>query len=72
MLKCIAYAGASLAIWTTTPWTIPANAAVAVNASLQYAVVEVQVCPADLWRAQACQHLVRPAVDVLMPCVKRQ
>ncbi|WJZ86927.1 hypothetical protein VitviT2T_006340 [Vitis vinifera] len=30
-----------LAIWTTTPWTIPANAAVAVNAKLQYSVVEV-------------------------------
>ncbi|CAA0817494.1 tRNA synthetase class I (I- L- M and V) family protein [Striga hermonthica] len=30
-----------LAVWTTTPWTIPANAAVAVNAKLQYAVVEV-------------------------------
>ncbi|KAA8548941.1 hypothetical protein F0562_000625 [Nyssa sinensis] len=30
-----------LAIWTTTPWTIPANAAVAVNAKLQYAIVEV-------------------------------
>ncbi|KAG6668104.1 isoleucine--tRNA ligase, chloroplastic/mitochondrial [Carya illinoinensis] len=31
-----------LAIWTTTPWTIPANAAVAVNAKLQYAIVELQ------------------------------
>ncbi|KAJ6430920.1 hypothetical protein OIU84_018431 [Salix udensis] len=31
-----------LAIWTTTPWTVPANAAVAVNAKLQYAVIEVQ------------------------------
>ncbi|XP_015573355.1 isoleucine--tRNA ligase, chloroplastic/mitochondrial [Ricinus communis] len=31
-----------LAIWTTTPWTVPANAAVAVNSKLQYAVVEVQ------------------------------
>uniref|UniRef100_A0A2P2LMZ0 isoleucine--tRNA ligase n=1 Tax=Rhizophora mucronata TaxID=61149 RepID=A0A2P2LMZ0_RHIMU len=31
-----------LAIWTTTPWTIPANAAVAVNANLQYAVIKVQ------------------------------
>ncbi|KAF6173666.1 hypothetical protein GIB67_023025 [Kingdonia uniflora] len=30
-----------LAIWTTTPWTVPANAAVAVNAKLQYAVTEV-------------------------------
>lgn len=31
-----------LAIWTTTPWTIPANAAVAVNPKLEYAVVEVE------------------------------
>ncbi|KAK9813953.1 hypothetical protein WJX73_006457 [Symbiochloris irregularis] len=34
--------GAHLAIWTTTPWTIPANSAVAVNADLQYAVVQTQ------------------------------
>lgn len=31
-----------VAIWTTTPWTIPANAAVAVNDQLTYAVVEIQ------------------------------
>jgi isoleucyl-tRNA synthetase len=31
----------SLAIWTTTPWTIPGNLAVAVNGNLDYAVVEV-------------------------------
>ncbi|MBD2000918.1 isoleucine--tRNA ligase [Leptolyngbya sp. FACHB-541] len=30
-----------VAIWTTTPWTIPANLAVAVNPELIYAVVEV-------------------------------
>lgn len=30
-----------VAIWTTTPWTIPANLAVAVNPALTYAVVEV-------------------------------
>ena len=30
-----------VAIWTTTPWTIPANMAVAVNPDLTYAVVEV-------------------------------
>ncbi|KAL5701234.1 isoleucine--tRNA ligase [Ranunculus cassubicifolius] len=30
-----------LSIWTTTPWTVPANAAVAVNAKLQYSVTEV-------------------------------
>jgi isoleucyl-tRNA synthetase len=32
----------ALAIWTTTPWTIPANAAVAVNGDLRYAVVSVE------------------------------
>ena len=32
--------GAALAIWTTTPWTIPANLAVAVNDKLEYALVE--------------------------------
>lgn len=30
-----------VAIWTTTPWTIPANLAVAVNPNLDYVVVEV-------------------------------
>ena len=29
-----------LAIWTTTPWTIPGNLAVAVNGSLTYAIVD--------------------------------
>jgi isoleucyl-tRNA synthetase len=31
-----------VAIWTTTPWTIPANLAVAVNPELTYAVVAVE------------------------------
>ncbi|GLT91885.1 hypothetical protein SLE2022_097470 [Rubroshorea leprosula] len=31
-----------LPVWTTTPWTIPANAAVAVNAKLEYGVFQVK------------------------------
>ncbi|CAI5478796.1 unnamed protein product [Closterium sp. Yama58-4] len=31
----------ALAIWTTTPWTIPGNAAVAVNDRISYSVVEI-------------------------------
>ncbi|MFS7928508.1 putative isoleucine--tRNA ligase [Helianthus anomalus] len=38
----------SLAVWTTTPWTIPANAVVAVNAKPQYAIVEVQPVSPDV------------------------
>ncbi|MFM6756730.1 MAG: class I tRNA ligase family protein, partial [Dolichospermum sp.] len=34
-----------VAVWTTTPWTIPGNLAVAVNGALEYAVVEVQPHP---------------------------
>jgi isoleucyl-tRNA synthetase len=33
----------SVVIWTTTPWTLPANRAVAVNPQLEYAVVQVDL-----------------------------
>ncbi|XP_073143957.1 isoleucine--tRNA ligase, chloroplastic/mitochondrial isoform X1 [Henckelia pumila] len=42
-----------LAVWTTTPWTIPANAAVAVNSKLQYAVVEVHFASGDVSTSSA-------------------
>ena len=29
------------AVWTTTPWTLPANRAVAFNPALEYAVLAV-------------------------------
>ncbi len=32
----------SLLAWTTTPWTLPANVAVAVNSSIQYSLVSYQ------------------------------
>lgn len=34
-----------VAVWTTTPWTIPGNLAVALNPELNYAVVEVESHP---------------------------
>ena len=38
------FAGAaSVVIWTTTPWTLPANLAIAVNAGHQYAVARVRL-----------------------------
>ena len=33
--------GASIVIWTTTPWTIPANKALAYNESLDYLLVQI-------------------------------
>ncbi|MDP6941492.1 MAG: isoleucine--tRNA ligase [Planctomycetota bacterium] len=32
--------GASLVVWTTTPWTLPSNMGACVNASFEYVVVE--------------------------------
>jgi isoleucyl-tRNA synthetase len=34
-----------LLIWTTTPWTLPANQAVAVNPEMQYCLVEFELFP---------------------------
>ena len=36
-----------VAIWTTTPWTLPANLAVAVNGELDYAICRDCSAPAD-------------------------
>lgn len=41
-----------VAIWTTTPWTIPANLGVAVNPDLDYAVVELSPKDSEKQTAQ--------------------
>jgi isoleucyl-tRNA synthetase len=35
------HAGTSVVIWTTTPWTLPANLAVAYNSTFSYSLVQV-------------------------------
>jgi isoleucyl-tRNA synthetase len=40
-LGAAAGAGADLLVWTTTPWTLPADVAVAVHPDLEYAVVRL-------------------------------
>jgi isoleucyl-tRNA synthetase len=46
------YKNVSLVIWTTTPWTLPANLAIAVHPDLEYVAMdlgdEIQVMAADL------------------------
>lgn len=47
-LKDIAGGGnLKIAIWTTTPWTIPANLAVAINPELEYCVVDAHASVLD-------------------------
>ncbi len=50
-------AGASVAIWTTTPWTIPGNRAIAYGPEIDYALIEVKSL-ADKSRAQLGERLV--------------
>jgi len=47
--------GLEVAIWTTTPWTIPANRAVAVNPDLEYVVARAEWDAED---ARPPRHLV--------------
>jgi isoleucyl-tRNA synthetase len=37
----VGHPGTSLVIWTTTPWTLPANLAVAYNSTFSYSLVQV-------------------------------
>ncbi|MFZ9174388.1 isoleucine--tRNA ligase, partial [Vulcanococcus sp.] len=48
--------GLAVAIWTTTPWTLPANLAVSVNERLDYAICAV--APQGGNSAPAVSHLV--------------
>ena len=49
--------GAAVVIWTTTPWTIPGNRAIAFHAKEPYLVIEVTE-PGEESRAQAGERLV--------------
>jgi isoleucyl-tRNA synthetase len=58
--------GASVVIWTTTPWTMPGNRAVAAGAGFDYAVVQVDdVVPGS--RAREGEKIV--VAEALLPAV---
>ncbi len=44
-----ALAGASVVIWTTTPWTLPSNRGVAYSGRIAYGVYEVTEAAGDNW-----------------------
>ncbi|MGD9616902.1 MAG: isoleucine--tRNA ligase [Alphaproteobacteria bacterium] len=50
-------AGAAAVIWTTTPWTLPGNRAIAYSADLDYAVLRVETV-GDNSRARAGERIV--------------
>jgi isoleucyl-tRNA synthetase len=44
-----ALVGASVVIWTTTPWTIPGNRAISFSPKIEYGLYTVVDAPADNW-----------------------
>ena len=42
-------AGASIVIWTTTPWTLPGNRAISFSPNISYGIYRVTEAPSDNW-----------------------
>ncbi len=59
--------GASIVIWTTTPWTLPGNRAVSFSSKIDYALYEVTDAPADNWAKLGDKFVLaeKLALDVL-------
>src|SRR5215470_10258106 len=59
--------GASVVIWTTTPWTIPGNRAVSFSPKIGYGLYEVTDAPAENWTKVGDKFVLteKLAVDVL-------
>jgi len=61
-----ALTGASVVIWTTTPWTIPGNRAISFSPKIEYGLYKVVDAPADNWAKPGDLFILadRLAIDV--------
>jgi isoleucyl-tRNA synthetase len=61
-----ALVGASIVIWTTTPWTIPGNRAVSFSPKIEYGLYTVVDAPADNWAKPGDRFVLadKLAVDI--------
>jgi isoleucyl-tRNA synthetase len=49
LLKENGLTGASVVIWTTTPWTLPGNRAISFNSKIEYSLFKVTEAPEGNW-----------------------
>lgn len=56
------YKGQKFLVWTTTPWTVPANTALAVHPDLMY--VMIRTADGLVWMSEACKNRLMPNVPV--------
>ncbi len=54
--------GASIIIWTTTPWTIPGNRAICYSPSITYGLFEVTRAPEDNWAKAGDKFIIADAL----------
>ncbi|WP_424933113.1 isoleucine--tRNA ligase [Amaricoccus macauensis] len=54
--------GVNVVIWTTTPWTIPSNRAVAFNPDISYGLYEVMDTPEECWAKVGERYLLADAL----------
>jgi len=55
-------AGASVVIWTTTPWTIPGNRAITFSPRIAYGLYEITAAPDDNWAKVGDKFLLADAL----------
>ena len=62
-------AGAAAVIWTTTPWTLPGNRAIAYSADLEYVVLRVDAVAEEQPRARPASALLvaAPLIEEVCP-----
>ncbi len=68
--KCDALKGAKVIIWTTTPWTIPANRAICYGNDIDYLVLEHngnKIVIAEVLRADFMARIGVESLDVVAP-----
>jgi isoleucyl-tRNA synthetase len=58
--------GASVVIWTTTPWTLPANRAISFSTKIEYGLYRITDAPDDNWAKKGGLYILadRLASDV--------
>ncbi|WGJ14579.1 isoleucine--tRNA ligase [Methylocapsa sp. D3K7] len=53
---------ASVVIWTTTPWTIPANRAISFSSKIAYGLYEVTAAPEQNWAGKGKRYILADAL----------
>jgi len=51
-------AGASVLIWTTTPWTIPGNRAISYSPKIAYGLYEITAAPEGNWARKSDRYIL--------------